>query len=118
MADREQIQYPPQASVTQDRGFQGYAPDGVHIYQAHKKPRGKALTLAERVLNRVIAQVRMGVEHVIASIKRGRIVKDVLRNTKAGFSDLAMSVACALHNWRLCFRKPVRASQPLGDYFR
>ena len=40
----------------------------------------------------------MRVEHALAGVKRARIVKDVLRNTKAQFSDLVMAVACGLHN--------------------
>ena len=42
----------------------------------------------------------MVVEHVIASIKRCRIVKDVFRNTSVEFEDLVMEIACALHNFR------------------
>jgi hypothetical protein len=38
------------------------------------------------------------VEHALAGVKRARIVKDVLRNTKERFSDLVMAVACGLHN--------------------
>ena len=49
----------------------------------------------------------MVVENVIAGVKRCRIVKDVFRNTKAGCSDLAMEVACALHNLRMENRHPV-----------
>jgi len=45
------------------------------------------------------------VEHVIAGIKRSRSVKDVLRNTKDGFSDLVMVIACGLHNLRVDHRK-------------
>jgi hypothetical protein len=45
------------------------------------------------------------VEHSLAGVKRCRSVKDVLRNTKEGFSDLAMVVACGLHNLRLECRK-------------
>jgi hypothetical protein len=45
------------------------------------------------------------VEHALAGVKRCRSVKDVLRNTKAGFSDLAIVVACGLHNLRLDCRK-------------
>jgi len=45
------------------------------------------------------------VEHALAGVKRARIVKDVLRNTKAQFSDLAMAVACGLHNLRVQVRK-------------
>lgn len=45
--------------------------------------------------------MRVLVENVIAGVKRCRIVKDVLRNTRTGFSDLAMEVACGLHNFRV-----------------
>jgi len=49
------------------------------------------------------------VEHALAGVKRSRVVKDVLRNTKEGFSDLAMVVACGLHNWRVQKRlRPLR----------
>jgi hypothetical protein len=33
-------------------------------------------------------------------------VKDVFRNTKGGFSDSVMEVACALHNLRVECRHP------------
>jgi len=33
-------------------------------------------------------------------VKRSRIVKDVLRNTKDGVSDAVMETACGLHNVR------------------
>jgi hypothetical protein len=52
-----------------------------------------------------MSQIRVKVEHAISGIKRSRIVKDVLRNTKDGFSDLAMVVACGLHNVRVDQRK-------------
>ena len=52
-----------------------------------------------------MSQVRVRVEHSLAGGKRGRGVKDVLRNTKVGFSDLAIAVACGLHNLRLECRK-------------
>jgi len=35
------------------------------------------------------------VEHALAGVKRARIVQDVLRNTKAQFSDLVMAVHVA-----------------------
>jgi len=45
------------------------------------------------------------VEHALAGVKRSRIVKDSLRNTKEGLSDLVMVVACGLHNLRMRYRK-------------
>jgi hypothetical protein len=65
------------------------------------------LSVTDRWLNKIIASARIVVENTIAGVKRCRIVKDVFRNTKAGFSDLAMEVACALHNFRIECRHPV-----------
>jgi hypothetical protein len=58
-------------------------------------------------LNKLLAGTRVLVENVIAGVKRCRIVKDVFRNLKPGFSDLVMEVACALHNFRMASRHPV-----------
>ena len=117
IADCEAIHYPPHATLDQDTGFQGYAPLGVLVLQPKKKPKGKDLGVADLFFNRLISSVRIRVEHVIASVKRCRIVKDVLRNTKEGFSDLVMRVACALHNWRISFRHPIPRQQlPAGNF--
>lgn len=63
--------------------------------------------MAARWLNEIISGVRVIVENTIAGVKRCRIVKDVFRNTKEGFSDLVMEVACALHNLRMDCRHPL-----------
>ena len=63
------------------------------------------MTEKEKENNRKIAKVRVRVEHAIAGIKRSRSVKDILRNTKDGFSDLVMVIACGLHNLRVDHRK-------------
>jgi DDE superfamily endonuclease len=107
MADDEQIAYAPGTLLFQDTGFQGYSPAGVVVQQPRKKPKGKDLDVGDVFLNGVFSAVRIVVEHCISGIKRCRIVKDVLRNTKDGFSDLIMEVACALHNLRMAFRQPV-----------
>jgi len=116
VADTEALEYPAHATLTKDSGFQGYEPKGVITLQPKKKPKGKVLGLADKFFNHVIASDRMRVEHVMAGIKRCRIVKDVFRNTKKGFSDLAMSIACALHNLRVTFRQKI-SSHPV-EYFR
>jgi len=63
------------------------------------------LTRAEKRRNRKIARVRVRVEHALSGVKRARIVKDVLRNTKLGFSEIIIVIACGLHNLRVQFRK-------------
>ena len=107
MADAEQIAYPTDTTLFQDTGFQGYRPAGVYVQQPQKKPKGRELAVEEKFLNGVLSTVRIVVEHSISGIKRCRIVKDVLRNTKEGFSDRIMEVACALHNLRVTFRQPL-----------
>jgi hypothetical protein len=63
--------------------------------------------VADKFLNQVIASVRIVVEHVIAGIKRCRIVKETLRLTQDGISDLLMEIACGLHNLRVSQRHPL-----------
>lgn len=118
MADLEAVQYPAGAQLTQDLGFQGYAPPKVFIIQPKKQWRGQWLSTADLLSNHLIAGARVVVEHIIAGIKRCRIVKDVFRNTAKGFSDLVMQVACALHNLRTDFRYLRSVSYQLNAYFR
>ena len=56
----------------------------------------------------------MVVEHVIAGVKRCRIVKDVFRLTIEGMSDLVMEIACGLHNLRVSCRHPLPAFDVLS----
>ena len=65
------------------------------------------MTEAELRCNRILSSARISVEHALAGVKRSRIVKDVLRNSKVGFSDRVMEIACALHNWRTASRHPL-----------
>jgi hypothetical protein len=63
--------------------------------------------VGEQLLNRIFSSARVVVENVIAGVKRCRIVKEVLRLTKAGISDLVMELACGLHNLRVSCRHPL-----------
>ena len=60
--------------------------------------------MGETFYNRIFSSVRVGVEHVIAGVKRCRIVKDVLRLTTKAISDVVMEIACGLHNLRVSCR--------------
>ena len=62
--------------------------------------------MEDRFLNHLISSARVVVENVIAGVKRCRIVKDVLRLTTEGISDLVMEIACGLHNLRVSCRHP------------
>lgn len=104
IADQAALLYPEGTDLYQDKGFQGYAPEGVAVHQPKKKPKGGDLTDQEVEQNRLISRVRIAAEHVIAGIKRMRIVKDVFRNQKLHYEDLVMEVACGLHNFRTTHR--------------
>jgi hypothetical protein len=100
IGDEDGIRTPEGSSVYRDTGFQGHEMAGVVIYQPKKKPRGGELSADDKAHNRLISSVRIVIEHVIAGVKRCRIVKDVFRNTKEGYADIAMELACGLHNFR------------------
>lgn len=107
LADAAPFAYPSGTTLGKDTGFQGYEPPGIVTYQPKKKPNQRELVAEEKFLNRIFAAIRIQVEHVIAGVKRCRIVKDTLRNTKPGFADTIIEVACGLHNLRMAFRHPV-----------
>lgn len=107
VADQADLHYLPGTTLGKDTGFQGYEPKGVITAQPKKKPRGRELDYEDVILNRIIASYRISVEHVIAGVKRCRIVKETFRNLKDGFSDQVMEVACGLHNLRMDCRHPI-----------
>jgi hypothetical protein len=109
ICDEEQPTFPQGSTLYKDTGFQGYEPEGVSTIQPKKKPRGQELSAEDKERNRLIAKVRVVVEHVISGIKRCRIVKDVFRNLKDGFRDLVMVIACGLHNFRTWCRSKSKA---------
>lgn len=115
VAERTAFRFPPQSELYQDSGFQGFAPTEVVIYQPIKKPRGQERTDAERAHNHRVGQLRVAVEHVLAGVKRVRIVKERFRNTKPRFADRVMLIACGLHNLRMTVRHPP-APEPDGFF--
>lgn len=104
VADTTRLHFPDGSTLTQDAGLQGYAPPGAHVIQPKKKKRGRGISLYDTLANRLIAKSRILVEHVIARLKRCRIVKEVFRNTTLGMADRVMEIACGLHNLRTEFR--------------
>lgn len=111
LADEADYTLPDGSTLYQDTGFQGFDLENVTILQPKKKPRNAELSEWDKVLNRALSSVRIRIEHIISGVKRYRIVKDKIRNFKAGFRDLVMETCCGLHNFRLTFR-PWHYSQP------
>jgi len=68
----------------------------------------------DRFLNHRISSARVGRSKRDCRVKRCRIVKDVLRLTTEGISDLVMEIACGLHNLRVSCRHPFPAFDVLS----
>jgi DDE superfamily endonuclease len=101
IADTTPYPLPVGSRLLQDLGFLAFTLDQVEIIMPTRKPRGRALTRAQKAANRRIARRRVRIEHVNSRIKRCRIVHDTCRLRKAGIRDLLMEVCCALHNFRV-----------------
>ena len=109
--DEEHYTFPDGSTVFQDKGFQGYAPEGATIQQPTKKPRGKEWTPEQKEENRRISTQRVSVEHSIGGIKIFHIVSAIFRNIKEGFSDLVMETVTGLFN----FIRGCRNAEPSRD---
>ena len=101
VADVTPYPLPSGSRLLQDLGFQAFTLDGVETIMPIKKPRGKELTSEQKLVNKEVSRRRVRIEHVNSSVKRCRIVKDVIRLLKKGIRDLVMEVCCALHNFRV-----------------
>jgi hypothetical protein len=101
MAEAAPSPLPAGSRLLQDLGFLAFTLDQVERIMPTKKPRGRALTRAQKAANRRIARRRVRIEPVNSRVKRCRIVHDTCRLRKAGVRDLIMEVCCALHNFRV-----------------
>jgi hypothetical protein len=100
ICDEEETSFPVGTELYRDSAFQGHELPGVTVRQPKKKPRGGRLPDEDKEANRLISGIRVVIEHIISGVKRCRIVKEVFRNTKQGFDDVVMELACGLHNYR------------------
>ena len=62
--------------------------------------------MGDKFMNKLFSSARIVVENVIAGVQRCRIVKDLLRLTSRGISDLVREIAGGLHNLRVTCRQP------------
>ena len=106
--ETQPIRYPLGTILYKDLAYLAYEPPRTHGVMPKRTPRGKWLGTADRLGNRLKAQVRVTVEHCMAGLKRARCVTEVFRNLKPGFSDMVMEIACGLHNLRTMFRSQVQ----------
>jgi hypothetical protein len=101
IADATPSPLPVGSRLLQDLGFLAFTLPHVEVVMPTRKPRGRALTRAQKAANRRIARRRVRIEHVNSRVKRCRIVHDTSRLRKAGVRDRVVEVCCALHNFRV-----------------
>jgi DDE superfamily endonuclease len=101
MADTTPDPLPAGSRWLQDLGFLAFTRAPVESIMPTRKPRGRALTRAQKAANRRIARRRVRLEHVNSRMKRCRIVHDTCRLRTAGVRDLLLEVCCAWHNFRV-----------------
>ena len=100
ICDEEGTRFPDGVELYRDSGFQGHEVANVTVHQPKKKPRNGRLSDEDTEANRLVSSLRVVIEHILSGIKRCRVVKDVFRNTKEGYDDVVMELACGLHNYR------------------
>jgi hypothetical protein len=100
IGDEEGTAFPDGIDLYRDTAYQGHELPNVTVHQPQKRPRNGKLSDEDREGNRLISSIRVVIEHIISGIKRCHVGKDVFRNTKEGDDDVAMELACGLHNYR------------------
>lgn len=104
LADEMELKFLPEQCLLLDLGFIGYEPEGAQTVLPIKKPHHRELNQVDKGYNRLLASVRVQVEHVMAGVKRIRIVKDKIRLHSEIIRDKVMLIACGLHNLRMAHR--------------
>jgi len=101
VAEASRLRLPKTITVLGDSGFAGLAVGEAPVVTPWKRRRGqKTLSKKRAAFNRLLARHRIPVEHVLASVKRLRILRDEFRNRRRGMEDAVMEIGCALHNFR------------------
>jgi len=101
IADTPPYPLPASSELLHDLGFLAFTRERVNCRTPYKKSRGGTLTAEQKADNQVHVRRRVRIEHVNSSVKRCRIVKDVMRLVKDDVRDMVAEIAGALHNFRL-----------------
>lgn len=104
LADEMELAFWPEQCLLLDSGFVGYEPEGTQTLMPIKKLPHRELAEVDKCYNRLLASVRVKVEHVMAGVKRIRIVKERIRLHGEQIRDAVMLIACGLHNLRIAHR--------------
>jgi hypothetical protein len=70
LADEMELAFWPEQYLLLDLGFIGYEPEGAHTLLPIKKQRQAVLPAMDKLYNRLLASIRVRIEHVMAGVKR------------------------------------------------
>ena len=104
LADEMELEFLPGQDLLADLGFVGYKPKGTQPCLPVKKLPNQELSELDKQYNQLLASIRVKVEHVMAGVKRVRIVKDKIRLKTEQVRDQVMLIACGMHNLRVAYR--------------
>lgn len=101
ICDNEELSFFKKLPVIVDLGFLGLSSDIAHIIIPYKNKKNKILTIEQKEFNKWVSKIRVKIEHIIASVKIFRKVKEKFRGRLYAREDIIMLIACALHNLKL-----------------
>lgn len=104
LADEMELDFPAEGVLMQDLGYTGFAPQGVRIVMPEKRQKNEELAREDKSFNRLVASIRVSIEHAIAGVKRLRLVKEKIRLRRNHVKDQVMLIACGIHNLRIAYR--------------
>ena len=82
-------------------GIEKDCPELNNIYMPFKKPKKKELSKNKRAWNKRVSKKRVLIENTFAGVKRLKIMVDIFRNIKTGFSDNVFFASCGIWNFYL-----------------
>jgi len=90
-----------------DLGFIGITSEMAKIIIPFKRSKKRELNEEQKEYNKWVSSIRVKIEHIIASIKIYRKVKDKFRGRLYAREDNIMLIACALHNLKIRLKNVV-----------
>ncbi|WP_114783958.1 transposase family protein [Botryobacter ruber] len=104
LADGLELEFVADKDLLADLGFVGYKPQGTQPCLPVKKLPNQELSELGKQFNQLLASIRVKVEHVMAGIKRVKIVKDKVRLRTELVRNQVMCIACGWQNLRVSNR--------------
>ncbi len=101
ICDLEQVAFLKQTRVLVDLGFIGLSSALAQVIMPYKRKKNQELNEQQEQYNKWVSKIRVKVEHIIASIKIYRKVKEKFRGRLFNTEDRVMVIACGLHNLKL-----------------